>query len=253
MAAVPLHVSDEGKGPPILLLHGFPFDHTIWAEVRQGLKGYRTIAPDMRGHGQSPTPAGPWTIRDLADDAIALLDRLRIDRAYWLGHSIGGYIALAAYRMAPGRFQGIGLIASQAEADSEEARGNRAKLAAKVQAEGSRAAADAMLPKLFSPDLPESDPNRARIRVIIEATSPNAIAATLGALASRDDQTDLLPRIETPLLVAAGEKDAIIPLAKAEAVAQKCPRGTLVALKAGHMPMLEDPAGLEQAIRTFLK
>src|SRR6185295_9302015 len=110
---------------------------------------YRVITPDLRGHGRSPAPAGVYEMDLLARDVLALLDALFIKKAVIMGHSMGGYVTLAAWKLAPERFLALGLIASQAGADSEEGRQGRYKMAEKVAAEGSKVMAAAMLPRLF--------------------------------------------------------------------------------------------------------
>jgi len=149
---VKLHFSGAGRGTPVVLLHGFPLNSTIWTQQRQEMAAHcRIITPDLRGHGHSPFPAGVYDMDSLARDVLALLDSLDIARAVILGHSLGGYVTLAAWRLAPERFLGLGLIDSHAAADTDEGRSARLQLAEKVAAKGSQVVADAMLPKLFAP------------------------------------------------------------------------------------------------------
>src|SRR5947207_559617 len=142
---VKLHFSEAGEGTPVVLLHGFPLSSAIWHKQQQCLSDfYRVISPDLRGHGQSPAPAGVYEMETLARDVLALLDSLQITKAAFVGHSMGGYVALAAWTLAPERFLALGLIASQAAADTEEGRRGRFKMAEKVAAEGNQAVAAAM-------------------------------------------------------------------------------------------------------------
>src|SRR5579871_5777811 len=114
---VKLHYSEAGQGAPVVLLHGFPLSSAIWQEQQRSLSDrFRVITPDLRGHGNSPAPSGAYTMESLAQDLLALLDSLGIAQAAILGHSMGGYIALAALKLAPERFTALGLIASQAGA-----------------------------------------------------------------------------------------------------------------------------------------
>src|SRR5438552_15808002 len=156
---VTLYYSEAGQGMPLVLLHGFPLSSAIWHEQQQQLSdGFRVITPDLRGHGRSPAPAGVYEMEVMARDVLALLDKLLIKKAVIMGHSMGGYVALAAWRLAPERFLTLGLIASQAGADTEEARQGRYKMADKVAADGSKVMAEAMLPRLFAPNLPAEAP-----------------------------------------------------------------------------------------------
>ena len=121
----------------MVLLHGFPLSSAIWHEQQQQLSDrFRVITPDLRGHGRSPAPSGVYEMDLLARDVLALLDALHITKAVIMGHSMGGYVALAAWKLAPERFLALGLIASQAGADTEEGRQGRYKMAEKVAAEG---------------------------------------------------------------------------------------------------------------------
>ena len=157
--SVTLNYSEAGQGTPVILLHGFPLSGAIWHEQQQRLSDrYRVITPDLRGHGRSPAPSGVYEMDLLARDVLALLDALLIKKAVIMGHSMGGYVALAAWNLAPERFLALGLIASQAGADTEEGRQGRYKLANKVAAEGSSAVAAAMIPKLFAAGIAVAPP-----------------------------------------------------------------------------------------------
>ena len=135
---VSLHYTEQGQGTPVVFLHGYPFSSAIWHEQQRLSDHFRVITPDLRGHGQSPTPLGVYQMDLMARDVFALLDSLEIAQAIIMGHSLGGYVTLAGWRIAPERFLAMGLIASQAAADSEETRQNRYKAADRVEAEGNR-------------------------------------------------------------------------------------------------------------------
>ena len=163
--SVKLTFSEAGQGTPVVLLHGFPLSGAIWHEQQKGLsERYRVITPDLRGHGRSPAPSGVYEMDLLARDVLALLDSLQIEQAIIMGHSMGGYVALAAWKLAPERFLALGLIASQAGTDTEEGRQGRHKLANKVVAEGSSAVAAAMIPKLFAQGITVAAPTLAQVR-----------------------------------------------------------------------------------------
>jgi len=215
-----LHYLESGRGLPVVLLHGFPLSGEIWQPQLKTLsERYRVIVPDLRGHGQTPAPQGVYRMDHLARDVFALLDALAIEQAVIMGHSMGGYVALAAWQQAPERFLGLGLVASQAAADTEEGRQNRYKLADKVAAEGSQALADVMVPKLFAPNLAGEAPCKGLARQLILAMHPNGIIGSLKGMALRPDSGPLLPTISVPTLIVAGRQDQIIAPAKAEAMA----------------------------------
>ena len=246
-----LKYTDVGQGLPVVLLHGFPLSSAIWQPQQQLSDRFRVITPDLRGHGKTPAPPGVYDMDLLARDVLALLDSLNISQAAIFGHSMGGYVTLAAWKLAPKRFLALGLVDSQAGADSEEARKGRLQTADKVAASGSQVVADAMLPKLFSPQLEKDDSIVDDVRQIMLATSKDGIIGTLKGMAARSDSTPILSGITVPTLILTGDQDQIIPLEKAQAAT--IPGATLSIVEdAGHMPMLERPGATTAAIRGFL-
>jgi 3-oxoadipate enol-lactonase len=252
--SVTLSFSEQGRGLPIILLHGFPLSSAIWHQQQNWLSDhYRVITPDLRGHGKSPAPDGIYDMESLARDVLALMDSLRIDKAVIMGHSMGGYVTFALWRLASERFTALGLVASQPNADSEEAQQGRYSLAERVFVNGSSAVAEAMLPRLFSPDLEKDDPNTEQVRMMITNTRPTGIMGTLRGMAIRPDSRGLLSDIKIPTLIISGDKDQIIPLNRAEDMAASMPNATLVTIEdAGHLPMLEQPQAVTLSIRNFL-
>ncbi len=110
-----------GQGVPLILMHGYPLNRTIWKGVIPYLQDVAdVIIPDLRGHGDSPIPQGEYRMETMAGDVITLMDKLGIDRAVIAGHSMGGYVALSLIRNYPERVIALALVASQAEADSPE-------------------------------------------------------------------------------------------------------------------------------------
>ncbi len=251
---VTLHYSEQGQGLPVVLLHGYPFSSVIWQTQQQGLSDhYRVITPDLRGHGQSPAPEGVYDMETMARDVLALLDSLGVEKAAIIGHSMGGYVTFALWRLAKDRFAALGLVCSQASPDSDDTRQGRYKTAEKVFGEGSQVVAQAMTPRLFAPNTPEDEPMMEQIRTIILNTRPSGIIGTLKGMAARPDSTDLLPEINVPVLILTGDKDQIIPPQKAEKMAAAVPSATLATIEnAGHLPMLEQPQATTMAIRNFL-
>ena len=184
---VNLHFSDAGQGTPVVLLHGFPLSHSIWTQQQESLaRHYLVIAPDLRGHGQSPAPAGVYEMETLARDVLALLDSLGIAQAVIMGHSLGGYVTLAAWKCAPQRFLAMGLIDSHASADTDEGRQKRLQLVEKVAAQGSLAAAEAMLAE----PVPTSSNGQnalacAFLDVVQRASDGTVLVRSIGTLAEQ--------------------------------------------------------------------
>ena len=251
---VKLYFSEAGKGTPLVLLHGFPLNAGLWQDQKSQLSEHcRVITPDLRGHGQSPVTTGTYEMELLARDVFALLDSLNIKKAAIMGHSMGGYVALAGFRLAPERFLALGLIASQAAADTEEGRQGRFKMAEKVAAEGSVFVARALIPKLFAPRLPADAPIVEQVRQMMLNSAVDGIVGSLKGMAGRSDSGPLLAKVNIPTLIIAGNEDQIIAPAKAQAMASSIRGATLATIEnAGHMPMLEQPQATTAAIRKFM-
>ncbi len=132
-------ITDQGQGTPVLLLHGYPLNRTMWADQVEGLsRDFRVIAPDLRGHGESDAPAGTYSMSQLADDLRGLLDRLEISRVVLLGFSMGGYGALAFHEKYADHLSGFVFADTRAGADSAEAKQGREDAVAKILKEGNR-------------------------------------------------------------------------------------------------------------------
>jgi pimeloyl-ACP methyl ester carboxylesterase len=259
---VELQVFDRGQGLPVVFLHGFPLDHTMWNDELEAVsKQWRAIAPDLRGFGGSevPVPDGRWTIvtmEQLADDVAALLDALSIHQPIVLcGLSMGGYVALEFWRKYAARLRGLVLCDTRAMPDTPEAAQGRYELAAKILAEGARPVADAMVPKLFAPASLEKRSNLTAIqRDVILKTSTVGMSAALRGMAVRRDFRPHLASINVPTLVVVGEHDAISTVDEMRSIAADIPGSQFVVLPhAGHMSPLEEPAEFLKALVPFLE
>ncbi len=252
---VELYYEERGQGLPVVLLHGFPFDHTIW-QAQQGAlsSSARVITPDLRGHGQSPATEGDYTMDLLANDVLALLDRLDVPRAVWVGHSMGGYILMAALRLAPERITGIGLVATHPLADSAEKRIQRRESAELAMENGSADTAFSMMSQIFAPDVDGTSPLAQSVYDIMVNTSPSAIAGALRGMALRPDSTETLRELSVPAVIVAGAEDKIVELDTARAMATLISGVQLVEVEnAGHMPMLEQPDVTTEALSSLIR
>ncbi len=227
-----------GKGNPLMLIHGYPLDHTSWAEVASLLENeFDVILPDLRGFGQSTTLETPYTMSDMADDLAGLLDHLEIEKVALAGHSMGGYVALAFAKKYPQRVSGLGLVSSQAAADSPEGKDRRYQTAADVAQKGVGVVADAMTPKL-SADVRV----QAFVRVVIGQQNPSAVIGALKAMAGREDQMSNISSVAFPVVLIHGDADVLIPIDRAREIKAVLPSVRFVELRgAGHMPMMEFP------------
>ena len=249
---------ERGGGPPVVLLHGFPFNHTMWRAQAEALgEGHRVITPDLRGHGGTGLGEGASSsMEEMATDVAALLDELNVsERVVTGGLSMGGYVTLAFYRLFPQRVRALILADTRPQSDTEEARRAREETAQRALREGMQTVADAMLPKLLAPSTREEKPEVfERVREMILATRPEGAAAALRGMAARRDQTDLLQEIDVPTLIIVGSEDALTPPKDSETMHRAIRGSRLVVIEgAGHVSNLERPAEFNRALEDFLK
>jgi 3-oxoadipate enol-lactonase len=248
---------EDGIDNPIVLIHGYPLNRHIWEpQLKPICDVARVLAPDLRGHGQSDPVPGQYTIETLADDLHHFLSALNASQPVTLcGLSMGGYIAFAYYRKYKASVASLILTATRAGADSEEAKANRDKAAATARAEGAKAIATSLLPKLLSPKTHDSKPNVvAQLREIMESASVESIVGDLMAIKDRPDSTPTLSEIDVPTLILHGEDDQLIPPKEAEAM-NAAIKGSKLQLihEAGHLLNMEQPKIFNDAVRGFLE
>ena len=246
----------SGAGSPIVLLHGFPFNRTLWREQVVALgERYQVIAVDLRGHGETTATRAPATMEEMAADVAALLDELNIERAVVGGLSMGGYVALAFAQLFPQRLRALVLADTRPQADTDESRRGREQSAARALGEGMHTIADAMLPKLFAPSTQAERPEVvARVREMILNTDPQGAASALRGMAVRPDQTELLREINCPTLIIVGSLDQITPPADADLMKREIRGSRLEVIEgAGHVSNIERPAEFNRALENFLR
>jgi pimeloyl-ACP methyl ester carboxylesterase len=245
------------KNYPLVLIHGYPFDHTMWYGVIAALgSGVRVYAPDLRGFGGTDGVA--WSSKPsldvMADDIAAMLDANQCGKAVIAGMSMGGYVALAFAKRHRAKVAGLGLISSQAAADSDEARAARKAMIAKVKANGPRVAAEALLPKLFG-DANAKNPVFQEFAITgAEQAGVEGITAALEAMAARPDRTESLKDLEVPILIVHGLEDKLIPVENARALAQMLGPNSFAPVRgAGHATPIEAPDAVAQALLRLVK
>jgi 3-oxoadipate enol-lactonase len=252
----PLSVVDQGRGRPVLLVHGFPLDHTMWqGQIDDLSRDYHVLAPDLLGFGRSPPTAGVVSMSQLADDLAALLDALGIrERIVFCGLSMGGYIAWPFWQRHRSRLDALILCDTRAVSDSPEVARGRLATAERVLAEGVDLLADTMLGRLFAPVTFAERPGIIdATRQVMLRTPPVEAAAALRGMAERPDFTGSLGDIDVPTLVVCGEHDAIATVAEMRLIAARIGGARFVEIpEAGHMAPLENPAPVNAALRSFL-
>lgn len=251
-----LNVVEAGGGPILLLVHGFPLDHSMWQHQLESLSdNYRVIAPDLRGFGASTGATDTITMEQLADDMAELLDGLDIHEPItFCGLSMGGYVAWQFWKRHANRLSHLILCDTRAASDTEEAARGRLAMAQRVLEEGTAIIADAMLPKLFAEKTAREQPDTVKAtRQVMLATAPVTVAGALRGMSKRSDMTRELPKIDIPTLVVCGEQDVIVPVDEMRSIADALPNATFVEIPGtGHMAPLEDPKTVNEAIRRFL-
>jgi 3-oxoadipate enol-lactonase len=253
---VNLAVEARGEGPAILFVHGYPLDRSIWREQIDALEGYRRIAPDLRGMGQSDAPDLGYSMALYAADLAALLDALGVEQVVLCGLSMGGYVAFEFVRQWRSRVRGLVLMDTRAEADAPEVRRARDAAAATARERGTAAVSDAMLPKMLAPSTMSGRPELAeRVRALMAATPVAGLVGALGAMRDRAGSESLLPTLAgIPTLVMVGAADILTPPEQARAMAEAIPGAQLAIVPgAGHLPPVEQPAATTENLREFLR
>lgn len=244
----------HGKGDPIVLLHGFPLDGSLWDKVVPPLaKDYMLIVPDMPGSGDSTFAGEELSIEEMAEAAKLILDEEHIQSAIVTGHSMGGYVALAFAELYPRQLKGLGLIHSFAKADTEEKKEQRRKSIELFKKGGKEAFIRQMIPALFSPA--SKDRCSEDIKVLTESallTDNKSLIAFYNAMINRPDRSATLRNSEGPVLWVIGADDTI---ASPENLMQQTSLANVnfvyTCNGCGHMSMIESPSELVSYISSF--
>jgi pimeloyl-ACP methyl ester carboxylesterase len=245
---------EAGSGIPLLLVHGFPHDRTLWTGQLGGLPTYaRVIAPDLRGFGGS-TVRGPYSIDQYADDLAAFLKSLGIARAVVAGLSMGGYIAFSMLRRHRALIRGLLLADTRATADTDEIRANRMRMISVIEQDGMEALAARQLQTSFAPSTFDRQPELVEtVRRMMASTPPEGAIGALRAMAERPDSTPLLGTIDVPTLAVGGAEDKITPPDVIRTMAAAIPRSRIEILEqGGHLCPLERPAAFNHVASEFL-
>ena len=254
---MPPFLAYEDKGPdsarlPLVLVHGHPFDRTMWAPQLDAFSAERrVIAPDLRGYGASPSSPQVTRFEQFAQDLAALLDDLDVDGCVLAGLSMGGQVAMDLVRRFQHRVRGLVLADTFPAPETPEGVRARHAMADRLLREGMRGYADEVLEKMVAPYA--SAEVKAHVHRMMTATRPESAAAALRARAGRPDYRELLTSVTVPALVVVGADDTYTPVSDAEAMHAALPDSVLhVVGRTAHMPNLERPKEFNEALESFL-
>lgn len=245
--------TDEGQGPPLVFIHGFPLNRQAWTKQVEGLQAtYRVIAPDLRGLGESQGTAGTVAMSQFAEDIHGLVEHLNLGPIVLIGHSMGGYIALAFAKAYPAALRGLVLVATKAGADFPEVAEGRRATAEKVRIEGISVVLKAMAPKMLSAK--NLDPTMAAaVLEFMGHSKPEGVISALLGMAERPDATAWLADLRMPTLVVTGLNDILIPPHESEDLTNAIQGSQLKLIpKAGHLVAYEQGEAFNAALRAWL-
>ncbi|MDP3468818.1 MAG: alpha/beta hydrolase [Daejeonella sp.] len=252
-----LSYDDLGEGSvPLIFLHGFPFSKQMWKEQLEFLKSsHRVIACDLRGFGNSIDEESVLSIDLFGDDLIQFMDYLNIDKAIVCGLSMGGYIALNAYKRYSDRFEALILCDTQCIADTPEGKAKRYKLIDEIALKGTEDFSKGFVNNVFFKDsLTEKKEIVEELRNVISSNSMHIISMGLRALAERSESCTILSQVNIPTLIICGREDQVTPLAQSEFM-NKNIEGSILRIinHAGHVSNLEQAHEFNKHLHEFLK
>ncbi len=237
-----------GQGLPLVLVHGFPLDHTFWRPILPYLEPhFDCILPDLRGFGDSPAAEAGYSLDDMAADLSLLLGELGLPSAFFAGHSMGGYIALAFARRFERQMLGLALLGSQAAADTHEKRADRYETLERVKHEG----IGIMLG--MAEKLSVNPAHFPMFREIIRRQKPAGVIGGLQAMAERPNSIFVLSTLTIPVVLVHGLQDTLIPVERAREMKTAHPAAMLIELPGvGHSPPVEAPEQTAAALHGLL-
>jgi len=254
--SINLSYDDLGEGSiPIIFIHGFPFDRTMWQPQMDFFKSTnRVIAFDIRGFGESKDEESPLSIELFSDDLILFMDTLRINKAVVCGLSMGGYIALNAVKRFPDRFEALILADTQCNADSDEAKEKRYNAIDQIMLHGVNGFNENFIKNIFHKDsLSNKKQIVEKVRKVVYSNSEHIMSMGLTALAERSETCSTLSKINMPTLIVCGREDTVTPLAQSESMKVDIYGSVLRVIdNAGHVSNIEQPEEFNKHLLYFL-
>lgn len=251
-----LSYDDLGEGPvPIVFLHGFPFNKSMWQLQLDFLKTTnRVIACDIRGFGKSKDEESHLEMDLFANDLILFIDSLGLEKVILCGLSMGGFIALNAMKRFPSRFEALILCDTQCIADSYDVKVKRYETIEEIKEYGVSNFNEGFIKKVFHEDSLTNKPELVeQLRSVVFSNSQHIIIQGLTALAERSETCSFLDEISIPTLIICGREDAVTPLDESKFMNKNIKGSVLhVINNAGHVSNLEEPAKFNKLLRNFL-
>jgi pimeloyl-ACP methyl ester carboxylesterase len=244
----------SGKGPAIVLLHGFGEDSTVWRNQVDLFPDHRLVIPDLPGSGLSQT-IDNMSMEGLAHSVLAVLRAEKIDHCVMIGHSMGGYITLAFADHYKEKLKGFGLFHSTAYADSEEKKEARRKGIQFIGQYGALEFLKTTTPNLYAPVSQKEHRHLIEEHLLsVHNFSAEALVSYYDAMMSRPDRTHLLRMTQLPVLFVVGRHDTAVPFNDAMQQSH-LPRLSYIHIleNSGHMGMVEEPAESNKALVSYLK
>jgi pimeloyl-ACP methyl ester carboxylesterase len=245
---------DVGSGLPVVFLHAFPLNRTMWdPQVGALVAESRCIAIDMRGFGESAA-GEPYSMDRYADDVAGVLDNLQIDRAVIVGCSMGGYVAFAFWRRHRDRVRALVLADTRMGPDTVEVLERRRELLDVAETQGPTAVANMQIAGLVGKTTRDKRPDIYDSMHRMMAQAPvEGVTGAIHALMDRPDSTPTCATIDVPTLIVVGEEDALTPPKEAEKMRSTIPGSRLeVIQQAGHLSNVERPAAFNTVVSEFL-
>ena len=250
---IDIHYAVSGDGPAVLFAHSLGSDHSIWSTQKSALAGRHTVLTcDLRGHGQTTATPGAYSFDLLADDVLALLDALKIERASFVGISLGGMIGQALALAAPERLEKL-VLADTTSAYPPEAQALWPERIRGIEANGLEPLVASTLERWFTTPYRNAHPEVVeRIGNLIRTSSPSGYIGCCHAIAGLNF-ADRLGRIKTPTLVMVGDQDVGSPPAMAQTLADGIPGARLEVIPgAAHLSCVEQADRFNALLVDFL-
>ena len=253
-AATPAAATPAASPTPLVFIHGHPFNRSMWAEqVAHFKNNYRLILPDLRGYGESGITTPRVLLDEMALDIIHLLDELKIEKAVFVGLSMGGQIVLDLWRLVPHRFKAMVIVDSDARGESPESAARRLATAEEILKVGMTRHTDDTIHKYIAKTSMDNPKVYAPLYKMMTTTNPEGAAAAHKGRALRRDHTTILKNINVPALIVVGSEDFFTPVPIAKIMSDSIPAATLAVIDgAGHLPNMESPNEFNRRLEQFL-